>query len=130
MGGEVVGEVELVRREDARGVGHFNCLSEAAARGEKVGGDRADVFWDEGTMGEWEGRMPPVAGGGETLTRARVRVGEGKKRMVRRMFQAVGLHVLDLVRVSYGEIELGDLQPGEIRPCTEKEAAWARKLLD
>ena len=38
----------------------------------------------------------------------------GRNRIVRRMFDAVGYPVLDLVRTSIGPISLGNLKPGEV----------------
>ena len=38
---------------------------------------------------------------------------EGKKRQIRRMFEALNLKVFDLKRVSIGKISLGDLKEGE-----------------
>jgi len=43
----------------------------------------------------------------------RVTVSEGRNRFIRRMFQAVGLSVSRLKRLSMGEYQLGDLKPGE-----------------
>jgi len=43
----------------------------------------------------------------------RVTVSEGRNRFIRRMFQAVGLSVSRLKRLSMGEYRLGDLKPGE-----------------
>eukprot|EP00667_Euglena_gracilis_P014585 EG_transcript_15107 len=40
---------------------------------------------------------------------------EGRKREVRLIFSHFGLHVLRLIRTTYGPYELGDLQPGEYR---------------
>lgn len=48
-------------------------------------------------------------------------LGEGKKRQIRRMFMAFGLKVKDLVRVSVGNLELGDLPEGQWRPLKKKE---------
>jgi 23S rRNA pseudouridine2457 synthase len=42
-------------------------------------------------------------------------ISEGRNRQVRRMTAAVGFPTLRLVRVSIGEWQLGDLQPGECR---------------
>jgi 23S rRNA pseudouridine2457 synthase len=44
-----------------------------------------------------------------------VEVTEGKNRQVRRMCAAVGLPVLRLVRVKIGDLELGNMQPGDVR---------------
>lgn len=46
---------------------------------------------------------------------------EGKKRQIRRMFKAFGCQVVDLVRISIGELELGDLKEGEWRYLSNEE---------
>ncbi|MGL1903071.1 MAG: rRNA pseudouridine synthase [Fibrobacterales bacterium] len=46
---------------------------------------------------------------------------EGKKREIRRMMSAVGYEVIDLKRVSYGNIELRDLEERKCRPLTDSE---------
>ncbi len=40
---------------------------------------------------------------------------EGKNRQVRKMTAAIGFPTLRLVRVRFGKLELGKLQPGEVR---------------
>lgn len=54
-------------------------------------------------------------------TVAEIVVHEGRKRQVRRMFEAVGHPVRGLRRISVGPIELGDLRPGKWRRLTERE---------
>jgi 23S rRNA pseudouridine2605 synthase len=57
----------------------------------------------------------------ETGTWLRVRVGEGRKREVRRLLAAVGLRVLRLVRVGLGPLSLKGLTTGAWRPLTGAE---------
>ncbi len=46
---------------------------------------------------------------------------EGRNRQVRKMFEAVGHHVIELKRVQIGPIELGSLKPGRIRKLNPNE---------
>ncbi|MDR0804118.1 MAG: rRNA pseudouridine synthase [Rickettsiales bacterium] len=46
-----------------------------------------------------------------------ITITEGKKNEIRLVFDSVGLPVRKLHRVSYGDIELGDLAVGNIREC-------------
>jgi pseudouridine synthase len=52
---------------------------------------------------------------------------EGRKREVRRMFQALGFFVEKLVRVRVGAVALGRLAPGELRPLTIAEVAQLKQ---
>lgn len=56
---------------------------------------------------------PGGAGGLNTWYRATIT--EGKNREVRRLVEHFGGQVNRLIRVSYGPVELGNLQPGELR---------------
>jgi 23S rRNA pseudouridine2605 synthase len=56
---------------------------------------------------------------GKTLVR--VTLHEGRKRIVRRLLAAAGYPVEALVRISIGEVTLGDQRPGSIRALTRKE---------
>lgn len=46
---------------------------------------------------------------------------EGRKRVVRRLLDAVGHPVISLVRVEVGPVRLGDLKPGRTRRLTQDE---------
>jgi 23S rRNA pseudouridine2605 synthase len=56
-------------------------------------------------------------------TRARITIHEGRKRQVRRMFEAVNHPVTKLTRVRVGPIELGDLPAGQWRHLSEHEVS-------
>ena len=51
-----------------------------------------------------------------------VTIREGRNRQVRRMCAAVGLFVVRLRRIRYGNLTLGGLQPGEYRLLSKEEA--------
>lgn len=46
---------------------------------------------------------------------------EGRFHQVKRMFEAIGMKVTYLKRISMGSLTLGDLRPGEVRILTEDE---------
>ncbi|GLR10758.1 16S rRNA pseudouridine(516) synthase RsuA [Mixta theicola] len=57
-------------------------------------------------------------------TEVRLTISEGRYHQVKRMFAAIGNHVVALHRERIGEIMLDDeLEPGEYRPLTEEEVA-------
>jgi 23S rRNA pseudouridine2605 synthase len=60
---------------------------------------------------------------GERGTWVRVRVGEGRKREVRRLFAAIDRRVRRLVRTRLGPLSLGALRPGESRELLPAEVA-------
>ena len=59
-----------------------------------------------------------------TPTEVRLTISEGRYHQVKRMFAAVGNHVVGLHRERIGDITLdASLEPGEYRPLTEDEIA-------
>jgi 23S rRNA pseudouridine2605 synthase len=50
---------------------------------------------------------------------------EGQNREIRRLLKAVGHEVTRLLRVSFGTIQLGTLQPGKWREVSREEIARA-----
>lgn len=53
---------------------------------------------------------------------------EGRKRQVRRMLQALGYQVTDLVRTQFASLTIKDLKPGEWRFLTNPEIAQLKSL--
>lgn len=62
-----------------------------------------------------------MLGEGHGKSLIEVTLHEGRKREVRRMFDAIGAPVERLARIAYGGVELGDLRQGHWRPLTQKE---------
>ena len=54
-----------------------------------------------------------------------VELTEGRNREIRRLVEAIGHEVTRLLRIAYGPIELGTLQPGEWREISADEARAA-----
>ena len=59
-----------------------------------------------------------------------ITIREGRKHQVRRMLEAVGHPVIKLLRIRMGSLSLGDLQPGEFRFLTDREANALRRLVE
>ena len=54
---------------------------------------------------------------------------EGRNRQIRRMLEAQGIACLRLVRVSIGDVVLGDLEKGAVRALTDEEVAGLRRRI-
>ncbi|WEX74291.1 rRNA pseudouridine synthase [Sinorhizobium numidicum] len=88
-----------------------------------------------------ERMMQGVAEGGEMLKATHVRrlrsgdrnswieveLQEGRNRQIRRMLDVLGSECMRLLRVSIGEISLGDLPKGASRPLTDAEIQYLRR---
>ena len=48
----------------------------------------------------------------------KITIHEGRKRQIRKMFDAIGHPVLGLKRIAYGKLKLGELRPGKYRFLT------------
>jgi 23S rRNA pseudouridine2605 synthase len=62
-------------------------------------------------------------------TRLRVVIHEGRKRQIRLMCAAVGHYVIELRRVRFGPLSLGDLPPGKWRKLAVHEVHALRKAV-
>jgi 23S rRNA pseudouridine2605 synthase len=59
-----------------------------------------------------------------------ITIREGRKHQVKRMLESVGHRVIKLLRIRMGSLSLGDLQPGEFRFLTDREANTLRQLVE
>ena len=55
---------------------------------------------------------------------------EGRNRIIRRMFEALGTPVDRLIRTEVGPVKLGELKPGRWRVLSSREVDSLRQLLD
>lgn len=59
-----------------------------------------------------------------------ITIREGRKHQVKRMLESVGHPVIKLLRIRMGPLSLGDLEPGEFRFLTDREANALRELVE
>lgn len=64
---------------------------------------------------------------GRTCYSAELTIQEGRFHQVKRMFEAVGCHVVYLKRLSMGSLQLGGLEKGAYRKLTPEEVASLKK---
>jgi pseudouridine synthase len=67
-----------------------------------------------------------VIGEIEHITRLSVVISEGRNRQIRKMFEKFKCRVVDLKRISIGELQLGDLPVGKWRHLTADEVAYLK----
>jgi 23S rRNA pseudouridine2605 synthase len=63
-----------------------------------------------------------------TTSNLEMTIHEGKNRQIRRMCETVGINLLELERVSFGPITLGQLKSGKYRMLIKKEVITLKKL--
>jgi 23S rRNA pseudouridine2605 synthase len=61
-------------------------------------------------------------------SKVRITIHEGKNRQIRRMCEKINHPVISLQRISVGELQLGDLKPGEWRYLNQKEIQYLKEL--
>jgi 23S rRNA pseudouridine2605 synthase len=84
------------------------------------------VVLDDGIARAEDVQVVQLARGRKATSEFHVTLREGRKREVRRMMEALDLPVRRLVRVSFGPIELGELEPGRWRELTAGEVRALR----
>ena len=67
-----------------------------------------------------EAKVKPISFDGK-FTKLSVVITEGQNHQVRRMFEAIGRNIRLLKRVRIGQVRLGNLYRGKIKPLTEEE---------
>lgn len=76
-----------------------------------------------------DGRTAPARVDRLAPNRIRLVIHERRKRQVRRMLEAVGHPVTDLVRTAFGPLRARDLAEGQYRDLTQEELAALRKAV-
>lgn len=79
----------------------------------------AGIELEDGPIAADKARIVGQAGARETIIE--ITLHSGRNRIVRRMLEAVGHPVIDLVRRQFGPLHLGSLGMGEIRDLTKAE---------
>mmetsp|Transcript_16752 Transcript_16752/g.34521 ORF Transcript_16752/g.34521 Transcript_16752/m.34521 type:complete len:120 (+) Transcript_16752:348-707(+) len=92
------------------------------------GGERNDK-WDDNRKEEG-GKDNDANVEDGVYSRIIVVVKEGKKRMVRRLFASLNLHVVNLKRLRYGVMELRNLEVGRWRYLNALERAYAKETIE
>lgn len=66
---------------------------------------------------------------GRNRSQAQIQIHEGRKRQVKRMFEAIGHPVMKLKRTSYGNLGLSDLKEGRLRRLTQQEVMRLKEMV-
>lgn len=82
---------------------------------------------EDGFIKADSGHIVDRSGGGRT-TLVEITLHSGRNRVVRRMFDAVGHPVEELVRRSFGPLQLGTLKAGDMRELTSEELGKLLRL--
>ncbi len=123
-------EVTLAGIPSEEGLKRLRQTAEVAGR--KVAPKRVNLAPVPLPVGLVAGDQPPAAGRSPASFRVRMVLMEGRKREVRELARAAGYRVLRLVRVRYGPLRLGQLQPGawrRLRPAEVHRLLLATRLV-
>ena len=100
----------------------------------KIEGSISDVELNRLRAGvELDGRLTTksrvrVISADKRFTKLHVTIREGRNRQVRRMFEAVGKHVVFLKRIKIGDMGIGSLERGAVRKLTDEEIFYLTNL--
>ena len=104
----------------------YRVLADGRATEPELDRLREGVSLDDGLTAP--ARVQAIRSSGGT-TYCEVAISEGRKRQVRRMFSAIGHPVIELHRIAFGPVELGDLSRASWRLLDEREVAALRKAV-
>ena len=90
----------------------------------EIGKIKKGIFIGEGEFGKGEIVSQKTQ---KTRSIIHIRLKQGKKREVRRIFEFLGKKVYTLNRYQYGNLKLGDLAPGQWRGLSKEEIKKLRK---
>lgn len=92
---------------------------EGRVSAQTIGALVSGVDLEDGPIAADRARIVGQAGASETMVE--ITLHSGRNRIVRRMLEAVGHPVIDLVRRQFGPLHLGTLAAGDIRDLTKAE---------
>lgn len=103
----------------------YRTLVKGVPLGRSLGQLAAGIMLEDGKTAPSEIKLKKIENGNALLD---ISIHEGKKRQVRRMFEAIGHPVLKLKRIAFGPLKLDKMKPGEWRYLTNQEVAALKKL--
>ncbi len=94
--------------------------------GESIESLRKGLQLEDGFSGRAKADLIRQSGGKTTL---RLTIAQGRKRLIRRMMEALGHRTVHLIRTGFGNLELGDLKVGKYRLLEQHEIKALRKMV-
>jgi len=88
---------------------------------------RKGVLLEDGFSGSSKATLVKRFGGKSVI---RITVNQGRNRLVRRMMEAVGCRTIHLIRTGFGNLELGNLKPGQYRHLEPHEVLALKRSVD
>jgi 23S rRNA pseudouridine2605 synthase len=104
----------------------YKITIEGAVSQEALNWLRQGVHLDDGFSGPCKAAILRQEGGRSVI---RMTIASGRKRIVRRMLDAVGHRVIQLLRIGYGVLELGNLRVGKFRYLEPDEVEAMKRLV-
>jgi pseudouridine synthase len=103
----------------------YRVLVKGVPPGKSLGHLASGIMLEDGKTAPAEVKLKKIENSNALLD---ISIHEGKKRQVRRMFDAIGHPVLRLKRIAFGPLKLDKMKPGEWRYLTHQEINALNKL--